>query len=178
MVFPTKETPNNSDSSIQWAWHVPNLTVDFRTVRLPPKLLVKVFFHSRIFKVIFNFDDFAPQNHQNIITGPWKRYGISQSYFFCSKYMSRFLTNIIVKLYLSYLLLMLRLCSVLTGFSPPKHPQIFTDPLNNCYIFQISLSSLEYILGFADIHLLLQIHVNVLDKVINWTIFCRIYKYF
>ena len=61
MVFPTKETPNNSDSSIQWAWHVPNLTVDFRIVRLPPKLLVKVFFHSRIFKVIFNFDDFAPQ---------------------------------------------------------------------------------------------------------------------
>ena len=62
---------------------------------------------------------------------------------------------------------MLRLCSVLTGFSPPKYPKIFTDPLNKCYIFQISLSSLEYILGFVDIHLLLQIHVNVFDKVIN-----------
>ena len=125
MVFPTKETPSNSDSSIQWAWHVPNLTVDFRILRLPPELLVKAFFHSRIFKVIFNFDDFAPQNHQNIITGPWKRYGISQSYFFCSKYMSIFLTNIIVKLYFSVFAINVKVMFSFDRVFAPKTPKNF-----------------------------------------------------
>ena len=88
---------------------------------------------------------FAPQNHQKIITGVWKGCNVCQNYLSYWKYILRVLTKFLVYLFLSYLLICLKLYLVLTVFLPTTFPKIVTGSLNRCGIVWVRLSPLEYI---------------------------------
>ena len=62
--------------------------------------------------------------------------------------MLRFSTKLLVTLFLSYLLIFLRLCSVLIVLSPQKYPKIVTGTWNGWGIGWIWLCPLDYILTF------------------------------
>ena len=109
---------------------------------------------------------FTSQNTPTkIIGGLWKRYGISQSYFFCLKYMLRFSTKLLIQLSLPYLLLFLKLYSVLIMFSPQKHPKIVTGPLNGYGIVWIGVCP-EYLLRFPT-KLSVKLHFRDFEKILR-----------
>ena len=77
------------------------------------------------------------------------------------------MTKLLVKSFVSYLLLFLNLCSVLTVFLPLKHTKIITGLLNGCAIVCIGLFPLEYILRFRT---------KFITKVLFWR-FLNIFKF-
>ena len=83
--------------------------------------------------------------------------------------MLRFLITLFVKLFLSYLLIFLRLCSVLIVLSLQEKPEIVTGPLNGCSIVLIWSCPLDYTLRFPT-KLLVKIRFG------DFWIFFRLYS--
>ena len=110
-----------------------------------------------------------PTNHPKIIPCLWKRYSISQSYLCFLKYILSLLTKLLLKLFLSCLLIFLSLCSVLIVLSPPKYPTTVTGPLNGCGIVWIWLCPLDHILKFST-KLLVKVRFR------DFRIFLRLYS--
>ena len=130
-----KNHPENHHSSLQYI------------IRFPNNLLFKL-----CFKILKCFQDYVNslyflhlRNHQKIITGLKESREMNRIYFSSLKHMWRFLKNLLVKLFLSYLEVFLRLCSILTVFSAKETPR-------NCHIsHQWVLHPPNFFESFADI---------------------------
>ena len=89
-------------------------------IKFSLKLLLKLCFGN--FQILLGlcsfFLIFAFQKPLKILTGLWKRCDVCQNYLSYWKYMLRVLKKLLVNLFMLYLLIFLRLHSVLTVFFP------------------------------------------------------------
>ena len=111
--------------------------------------LVVLWKFSNIFKVLLTFQDFCtPKTTQKVITRSWKRWVIKKIYFYCLKYMLRFLKQLLLKIF----------CYIWESFwgnvkflwcvHSKKYHKIIIGPVNGCGILQTCLRCLEYIIRF------------------------------
>ena len=94
-------------------------------IRFPIKFFVKLCFGNfRILSKFYLLLRFLhPKNHEKIITGVWKGCNVCQSYLSYWKYMLRVLTKLLGYLFLSYLLIFLRLYLVFDNVFFHKVPK-------------------------------------------------------
>lgn len=150
-------------------WTLPNILTSFKVYNaISDRIVIKfvLWRFSIIFKIISLFTTFTPQkppkNHNRSV----KEVGHKPIFFFCClKYLWRFSTELLIKLFLQFFWNILKVLFAFYNFCTPKTIQkMVTDIWKRCGIRHIHFRCLKYMLTF-------------LTKLL-FKFFCHICEYF